>query len=248
MGNIIIELFPTADRFLEALDVERERAILRRIVEYCADQMHPMITRAALCNQLYETGGYVYDHVKKIAVEKAFARTWKALEDAGLIEEPDPMNGKNGYRVPAPAGVSAATTPDLAAIKVVARFTRDMFHPFLPDAAWNAFRSGDYDSAVFESFKAVEVTVRSKGLGKNGIHATSHGDGLMRDAFNPDVGPLTDMKATRGRRERRRELFTGAFGELRNPKAHSDPTITDPLIAVEEMMIAGALQRIVDSA
>jgi hypothetical protein len=35
---------------------------------------------------------------------------------------------------------------------------------------------------------------------------------------------------------------------LRNPKAHGGPTITDTLIAVEEMMIAGALQRIVDNA
>ncbi len=44
------------------------------------------------------------------------------------------------------------------------------------------------------------------------------------------------------------ELFTGAFGELRNPKAHGDPTITDPLVAVEEMMAVGTLQRIVDNA
>jgi hypothetical protein len=44
------------------------------------------------------------------------------------------------------------------------------------------------------------------------------------------------------------ELFTGALGELRNPKAHQDPTITDPLVAVEEIMTAGALLRIVDRA
>jgi hypothetical protein len=50
------------------------------------------------------------------------------------------------------------------------------------------------------------------------------------------------------RRERRCELFTGAFGELRNPKAHGDPTIADPLVAVEELMSAGMLQRIVDAA
>jgi hypothetical protein len=34
----------------------------------------------------------------------------------------------------------------------------------------------------------------------------------------------------------------------RNPKAHGDPTITDPLVAVEELMAAGMLQRIVDAA
>jgi hypothetical protein len=34
----------------------------------------------------------------------------------------------------------------------------------------------------------------------------------------------------------------------KNPKAHGDPTIIDPLVAVEEMMTAGALLRIVDRA
>jgi hypothetical protein len=67
-------------------------------------------------------------------------------------------------------------------------------------------------------------------------------------SFNPQAGPLAHMKAPRSRRERRCELFTGARGELRNPKAHNDAAITDPLIAVEEMMTAGALLRIVDSA
>jgi hypothetical protein len=53
---------------------------------------------------------------------------------------------------------------------------------------------------------------------------------------------------TRTRRVRRCELFTGALGELRNPKAHQDPAITDPMVAVEEMMVASTLLRIVDSA
>jgi hypothetical protein len=70
----------------------------------------------------------------------------------------------------------------------------------------------------------------------------------MRKAFDPDKGPLSDMKALRLRRARRCELFTGALGELPNPKAHHDPTITDPLVAVEEMMIASTLLRIVNNA
>jgi Protein of unknown function (Hypoth_ymh) len=70
----------------------------------------------------------------------------------------------------------------------------------------------------------------------------------MKNAFDSDKGPLSDMQAPRGRRSRRCELFTGAFGELRNPKAHSDPSITEPLVAVEEMMVASTLLRIVDDA
>jgi hypothetical protein len=70
----------------------------------------------------------------------------------------------------------------------------------------------------------------------------------MRKAFDPKSGLITDMAAQPpSRKDRRCELFTGAFGELRNPKAHGDPTITDPLIAVEELMTAGTLQRIVEN-
>jgi hypothetical protein len=42
------------------------------------------------------------------------------------------------------------------------------------------------------------------------------------------------------------ELFTGSLGDLRNPKAHHDPVVADPLVAVEEMMVASALLRILD--
>jgi HEPN domain-containing protein len=41
----------------------------------------------------------------------------------------------------------------------------------MPEAAWNAFQSGDYDTAIFEAFKAVESAVRRKGPRKNGISA-----------------------------------------------------------------------------
>jgi len=45
----------------------------------------------------------------------------------------------------------------------------------------------------------------------------------MQKAFDPKSGPLTDMSARPPSRQNRRcELFTSAFGELRNPKAHGD--------------------------
>jgi hypothetical protein len=93
-------------------------------------------------------------------------------------------------------------------------------------------------------FKWVEIAVRRKG----GFADTDYGVKLMQKAFNPSNGPLRDKAALSGRREARLKLFEGALGELRNPKAHQDPKITDPLIAVEEMMTAGALQRIVETA
>ena len=190
MANAILTLFPTADRLLEAKEIEIERAVLVRVVEFCADPMHPMVTRDTVNNALFELGGYEYNVRHRREVEKKIGRAWKTLEDDGLMEEPDFDNGKNGFRVPSEKGKGAAAAVDFAAAVMGGRFTRDMFHPSLPDAAWNAFRAGDYDTAVFEALKTVEVAVRNKGLGKNGIIAEDHGVTLMRKAFDPNGGPL----------------------------------------------------------
>jgi hypothetical protein len=242
-------LFPTADLLLEAPESDVERAVLLAFMERTDDPFRRMTTAQAVATELFERDGYPYDVQKRNAVDRAIGRASKKLEDAGLIEEPDADNGKNGYRVISEKGRAAAREADYSAVKIRNAFTRELFHPSLPDPAWNSFRSGDYDTAVFETFKALEAAIRKKGVGKNGIVESDHGVQLMKKAFDPKSGPLTDMSAhPPSRKERRCELFTGAFGELRNRTAHGDPTITDPLIAVEEMMIAGALQRIVDNS
>jgi uncharacterized protein (TIGR02391 family) len=232
----IFTLYPTADRLINAPQVELEQVLLQYTVA-----VNRMITHEGIANTLLGPGGYEVDADRRQAVRKAIGRAWKALENSGLIEEPDPANGKNGYRVASDEGKRANTEFDFAAAKTRGRFERDMFHPLLPDAAWNAFSIGNYDTAVFEAFKAVEVTVRTKG----GFGSNDYGSKLMDKAFDPTSGPFSDQTALPGQRLARRDLFKGAFGELRNPKAHRNPSITDPLIAVEEMMMASVLLRIV---
>jgi hypothetical protein len=248
LPNSIITLFPTPAAFLDATDIEVERAVLRIYQKRSDDQLRRMTTAQAISNELFETGGYPYDVGQRNEIDRRVSRASKVLEDARLIQEPDAYNGKNGYRVISEEGRKTVSQIDFTAAKVRSRYSRDMFHPSLPDAAWNAFRSGNYDTAVNEAFKALESSIRKKGMGQNGIASTDHGVSLMLKAFDINSGPLTDNAAPKGRKERRRELFSGAFGELRNPVAHGDPTITDPLVAVEEMIAAGMLQRIVDAA
>jgi hypothetical protein len=67
-----------------------------------------------------------------------------------LIEEPDSYNGKNGYRIISEKGRTAVNETDILAAKARNQFPPEVFHSSLPDAAWNSFRSGDYDTAVFE--------------------------------------------------------------------------------------------------
>ena len=157
-----------------------------------------MATVQAIVTEIFETGGYPYDAAKRNKIGIVIGRASKKLEDAGLIEEPDLYNGRNGFRVISDEGRKAMSKVDIIAAKVRSQFSREMFHPSLPTAAWNAFRSGDYDTAIFETFKAVESAVRKKSVGKNGITDTDHGVTLMRKAFDPNSGPLTDTSAPSG--------------------------------------------------
>ena len=192
-SNAIIAQYPSAEQLLAAPGPEVERVLLRHIVEYCLAGMHPMVTRDGISNGLFDTNGYTDSAQVRTDVQRIVGRAWKALDDAGFIEEPDPDNGKNGFRVPSAKGKSAHAATDYLGVRMRSKFTRDMFHPSLPDAAWNAFSVGDYDTAVFEAFKSLEVAVRTKG----GFASTDFGADLMKKAFDPDTGTAPRQRPRR---------------------------------------------------
>jgi uncharacterized protein (TIGR02391 family) len=92
---------------------------------------------------------------------------------------------------------------------------------------------GEYDVAVFEAMKAVEVAVRDA----SGFGADLLGKDLMREAFNPNEGPLAEGRA---------HLFAGAIQSYKNPGSHRDVSIEGPAEAAELVMLANHLLRIVD--
>lgn len=241
--TVITSIYPAPEAFLQLSEVEVERVLLRYVAAASADRLQRTAQRDGIFSELTGLSGYQCDFRQRELIGKSILRAWKVLEDTGLIEEPDATNGKNGHRVISEKGKAADQGNDFAAAKIRSQFKREHF-PFLPNASWNAFRAGDYDSAVFEAFKAIEAAVRKKAS----LSSSDFGASLMDKAFDPANGPLASTTAAPPRRNARRNLFKGAFGELRNPIAHGDPTITEPLLAVQEMMTASLLLRIVDDA
>lgn len=115
--------------------------------------------------------------------------------------------------------------------------------PILVRKVKQTFIRGDYDTAIFQAFKEVEVRVRKK----SAMSTSDIGVSLMRKAFNPDNGSLTDKNADKGERVARMELFTGAIGAYKNPSSHREVVFSDPQEAADIIHIANHLLRMLKS-
>jgi hypothetical protein len=90
----IIELLPTADRLLELTDEELQRVLLRFVAAATADPLRRTgVTCEGTITELFGSHGG-YDIRQRDPVQRAVRHAWHVLEDAELIEEPDPVTGK----------------------------------------------------------------------------------------------------------------------------------------------------------
>lgn len=187
-------------------------------------------------------GGYqAYPRERTAEINLAVAEALGWLEVQGLTVRDWGTNGSNGWRVLSHRAQRIENDADFAGYSDARRLPREALHPKLERSTWLAFMRGEFDVAVFQAMKAVEVAVRDA----SGLSAEI-GVPLMRKAFDPKAGPLTDPASEAGEREARSALFAGAIGCYKNPHSHRDVRLDNPAEAVEIILLANHLLRIVD--
>ena len=139
-------------------------------------------------------------------------------------------------------GKTIETPEALAAYRKANLLPKRQLHPIIAQKAWATFLRGDYDIAVLQSFKEVEIAVRKAG----GYANTDYGTDLMRKAFDVKTGKLTDPNQQKAEQEARSHLFAGAIGSYKNPVSHRNVNWSAEE-AAEMIILASHLLRIVDS-
>ena len=199
---------------------------------------HGLLNRGTITSQS-NIKNYPTEDLEKIS--KVIMEAWFWLEKEGLIA-PQPGTTVGDWFFITRRGLNLKNSSDFEAFKNAIKLPKELLHKTISSKAWSPFLRGEYDTSVFQSFKEVEVAVRKAG----GFDLTDLGVDLMRKAFNPKTGSLTDEKAPDGEKESIAHLFAGAIGLIKNPHSHRNEPITEATEAFEMLMLASHLLRIVD--
>jgi uncharacterized protein (TIGR02391 family) len=210
---------------------------------------HGGISHHNFFNSLTPTGPFNKPEYgdKQPEVNQALMEAWAWLQSAGLLVEKASSTG--GWFFVSRRARQIVSRDDFAAYRKAGLLPKAQLHPLIATKVYPAFMRGEYDTAVFQAFREVEVSVRTGG----NFAATDYGTDLMRAAFKPSdkkgqpvtPGPLTDTQLPDAEQEAMANLFAGAIGLYKNPQSHRHvPTHAED--AAEVIVFASHLLRIVD--
>jgi uncharacterized protein (TIGR02391 family) len=180
--------------------------------------------------------GYGAEYVPRL--RRALMEAWGWLVRENLVA----LHSDNmGYFITR-RGQRIKTDEDLTAYRMASLLPRECLHPLIVQKVAAAFHRGEYDTAVFQAFREVEVQVQAAA----GFGTELVGTSLMREAFKRDGGPLTDTGAEGGERGAMMALFAGAVGSFKNLQSHRGVKVVVHE-AVELLGLASFLLKTVDA-
>jgi uncharacterized protein (TIGR02391 family) len=170
----------------------------------------------------------------------ACSSAWAWLESNSLICRHPEQD--NEWFMATPRGKAVRDHNSIRELIGNASLPEEFLHAEMLANARPLFLQSRFETAVFESFKAVEIAIRNAAqLGDDSI-----GVALAGKAFHPENGPLSDMSAEKGERVALMSLMTGALGSYKNPSSHRRVAITSSE-AREMIVLASHLLKIIDA-
>jgi uncharacterized protein (TIGR02391 family) len=187
------------------------------------------------------SGGSPYPQQFWNEITLAIAEAWGWLLSQGLIA-PRPRDGQHGWIFVTRLGKRVAASANFVEFRKSLHLPKDRLHSSIAERCFGHFVRGLYDTAVFEAYKTLEISIREAAKLPAGLLGVT----LARKAFAPKDGALTDKGSEPGEQQALCDLMAGALGSYKNPHSHRKVTLTADE-AVEMIVLGSHLLRIVDA-
>jgi uncharacterized protein (TIGR02391 family) len=183
---------------------------------------------------------YSEENKEKERIIKAVVESWCWLEREIMIA-PRPENTRLYYITE--FGELLLKESGVAKYVSSKILNKDVLDPILARKVYPIFIRGDYDTAVFQAFKEVEIRVRTAAS----MSPESHGTNLMREAYKQVSGKLSDKNRPKAEQQAMSDLFAGAIGLFKNPSSHRDINWEKPEECAELIYLANHLLRVTEA-
>ena len=249
MSASLSSLVPNADDLL-ALEVEEVAGVLlAHLNSYSDDSGNTVVQRGQISQHNFFNNLNHHPEYpgRQAEVNQVLMEAWSWLQGEGFLVR-DADQPADWFFVSRRAK-RLKSREDFAAYRKASLLPKGQLHPLIAAKVYPAFLRGEYDTAVFQAFREIEVAVRSAG----NFPSELVGVKLMREAFRPvDLrnaavapGPLTDTTLPAAEQEGMSNLFSGAISLYKNPQGPRNVP-TEAIDAAEVIVFASHLLRMVD--
>ena len=228
MFSKLFELLPDAEDLLNLEPEELAGPLLVSLEGIKQINLENLITYQKMTDEIkrrsHSNPQLIYPKVYDEDVLLALMEAWQWLEREGFVAQRPTDLPSDSYRTSSTKyfvtrrGKKIQTPEDLEVYRKGNLLPKGQLHPVIAQKVWSIFLQGDYDTAVFQAFKQVEVAVRKAG----GYAESDRGTDLMRTAFHVNNGNLTDQSRLPAVKQAMSDLFAGAIGLYKNPSSHHE--------------------------